>query len=437
MLRGINVGGRNRVAMPELRAVVESLGYSEVRTYVQSGNVIFSGSGRTTTVAGRLAAGLRDDLDVDAAVVVRTGRELADVRRANPFVADGRRPDDEPTAFHVTFLAGVPDRARWDALAADAARFAPDACRLVGLRRPSPRPRRPVLRHETAERVLREEARPHRDHPELEDRRRPRRDGQRLTGPAGRRQPSSRRNTIPVAGFGLKYVVFGGIRRRAAPIRRSARPSPARSSTAASASPSRTAAYASGHVCRCVRLPVGQAVEGQGDEAGVEVAAGRLVRLGVRVQQPGVGRGDEGERARLAERADDALGRRRRHGRRRTSARTIARRSVPSGSRPTVRWIGPTVSCSSESSTTRAMIESWSPGRSPLASRTWSPVGAGRLVAVVAVGDDDRRRGDRVGHRGDRVRVVDHPELVAARRRRRTPRPPAGPSARTSRSAPG
>jgi uncharacterized protein (DUF1697 family) len=132
MLRGINVGGRNRVAMPELRAVVESLGYSEVRTYVQSGNVIFSGSGRTTTVAGRLTAGLRDDLDVDAAVVVRTGRELADVRRANPFVADGRRPDDEPTAFHVTFLAGAPDRDRWDALAADAARFAPDACRLVG-----------------------------------------------------------------------------------------------------------------------------------------------------------------------------------------------------------------------------------------------------------------------------------------------------------------
>jgi len=84
MLRGINVGGRNRVAMPELRAVVESLGYGDVRTYVQSGNVVFSGSGKTTTVAGRLVAGLRDDLDVDAAVVVRTGRELADVRRANP-----------------------------------------------------------------------------------------------------------------------------------------------------------------------------------------------------------------------------------------------------------------------------------------------------------------------------------------------------------------
>jgi uncharacterized protein (DUF1697 family) len=132
MLRGINVGGRNRVAMPELRAVVESLGYSEVRTYVQSGNVVFSGSGRTTTVAGRLAAGLRDDLDVDVDVIVRTGRELADARRASPFVADGLRPEDEPTAFHVTFLAGMPDRGRWDALAADAARFAPDTCRLVG-----------------------------------------------------------------------------------------------------------------------------------------------------------------------------------------------------------------------------------------------------------------------------------------------------------------
>jgi uncharacterized protein (DUF1697 family) len=132
MLRGINVGGRNRVAMPELRAVVESLGYGDVRTYVQSGNVVFSGSGRTATVAGKLAAGIRDDLGVEAAVVVRTGREIGEVLRASPFAADGSGPDDEPTAFHVTFLAGVPDRARWAALAADAERFAPDRCRLVG-----------------------------------------------------------------------------------------------------------------------------------------------------------------------------------------------------------------------------------------------------------------------------------------------------------------
>ncbi|HEY1733648.1 MAG TPA: DUF1697 domain-containing protein [Acidimicrobiales bacterium] len=132
MLRGINVGSRNRVAMSELRAVVESLGYGDVRTYVQSGNVVFSGSGRTTIVAGRLSVAVRDELGVDAPVVVRTGREMAEILRTSPFIADGLHPDDEPTAFHVTFLADVPDAGRWDAVAAGAERFAPDVCRLVG-----------------------------------------------------------------------------------------------------------------------------------------------------------------------------------------------------------------------------------------------------------------------------------------------------------------
>src|SRR5580658_1888833 len=98
MLRGINVGGRNRVAMPELRAVVESLGYRDVRTYVQSGNAVFSGSGKTATVAERLASAVRDELGVDAPVVVRTSPEMADALRSSPFVADGLRPADAPTS---------------------------------------------------------------------------------------------------------------------------------------------------------------------------------------------------------------------------------------------------------------------------------------------------------------------------------------------------
>ena len=93
MLRGINVGGRNRVAMPELRAVVESLGYSEVRTYVQSGNVIFSGSGRTTTVAGRLTAGLRDDLE---------STRPSSSGRAASWPTSGGRTRSSPTAGVLT-----------------------------------------------------------------------------------------------------------------------------------------------------------------------------------------------------------------------------------------------------------------------------------------------------------------------------------------------
>ena len=57
LLRGINVSGKNKVAMAELRALVESLGYERVQTYIQSGNVVFASSARSAAkVADAIAA---------------------------------------------------------------------------------------------------------------------------------------------------------------------------------------------------------------------------------------------------------------------------------------------------------------------------------------------------------------------------------------------
>ena len=108
MLRSINVGGRNKVAMADLRALVEGLGYADVGTYVQSGNVVFTGTGASAKVAGRIADQIKAELGLDVPVIVRNQRELAGVIQGVPYSG----ADREPTQHHVTFLAKRPDRHR-------------------------------------------------------------------------------------------------------------------------------------------------------------------------------------------------------------------------------------------------------------------------------------------------------------------------------------
>lgn len=103
LLRGINVGGRNRVAMVDLRDVVKSLGHSDVATYIQSGNVVFSSSEQdTTALAAALERGIAERLSVKPRVVVLPGAELAAVVAANPFPdeSDGKR-------LHAVFRMGA------------------------------------------------------------------------------------------------------------------------------------------------------------------------------------------------------------------------------------------------------------------------------------------------------------------------------------------
>ena len=97
LLRGVNVGG-NALAMPDLVRVVEELGGRDVRTYVQSGNVVYTG---TKSVAAALEKALLRELDVRAPVIVRSAAELARVVAAKPFRAEGK-------AVSVTFLASAP-----------------------------------------------------------------------------------------------------------------------------------------------------------------------------------------------------------------------------------------------------------------------------------------------------------------------------------------
>jgi uncharacterized protein (DUF1697 family) len=128
MVRGINVGGRNRVAMADLVALVSSLGFDDVTTYVQSGNVVFRGTGASRTVAGRIADQITADLGLSVAVLVRNQRELRAMLSGNPY----RDAEAEPTLHHVTLLAAKPESDKVAKLAAQDGRFGEDRCQVLG-----------------------------------------------------------------------------------------------------------------------------------------------------------------------------------------------------------------------------------------------------------------------------------------------------------------
>lgn len=99
LLRGINLGGHNKVAMADLRKVVTSLGHADVATYIQSGNVVFTSRvADPAAVATALEVAIAEALGVAPRVVVLTRDELAEVVAANPF------PDEtNPKCLHAVF----------------------------------------------------------------------------------------------------------------------------------------------------------------------------------------------------------------------------------------------------------------------------------------------------------------------------------------------
>jgi uncharacterized protein (DUF1697 family) len=93
LLRGINVGTAKRIAMADLRDVFEELGYAEVRTLLNSGNVVFTvPSKRVTDHAARVEKAIAARLGVTSRVTIVSGSELADIVRANPLALTADNP---------------------------------------------------------------------------------------------------------------------------------------------------------------------------------------------------------------------------------------------------------------------------------------------------------------------------------------------------------
>jgi len=121
LLRGINVGGRHRLPMADLAAAFAAAGARDVRTYIQSGNVVYRArAADARRIPARVAAALAARLGFAVPVVGRTIGEWRAVVRGNPFLHAGADPD----ACHVACLADRPAVARVGALDPD--RSAPD-----------------------------------------------------------------------------------------------------------------------------------------------------------------------------------------------------------------------------------------------------------------------------------------------------------------------
>ncbi len=119
LLRGINVGGRHRLPMAQLRDCAESLGWADVRTYIQSGNCVFTASvPDSTKSAAALAQALTEAVERVAGfaptVLVRSIAEFEDAVARNPYPAG----DEDPKSVHLFFLERATSDANLDALEA-------------------------------------------------------------------------------------------------------------------------------------------------------------------------------------------------------------------------------------------------------------------------------------------------------------------------------
>lgn len=108
LLRGINVGGKNKLPMAKLVALFEKLGCEDVRTYIQSGNVVFAASAALAkALPAKLSARILKDLGLKVPVQLRSAKELANALRKHPLTAGV-----EDSALHIMFLADRPTAAQ-------------------------------------------------------------------------------------------------------------------------------------------------------------------------------------------------------------------------------------------------------------------------------------------------------------------------------------
>ena len=107
LLRGINVGGNNILPMKELRALLENLNFSDVRTYIQSGNVVFQSEHSDSHALSReISTAIAERYGFTPQVLVLEPPAFKEATEQNPFP----EAESNPKALHLFFLAGEPDK---------------------------------------------------------------------------------------------------------------------------------------------------------------------------------------------------------------------------------------------------------------------------------------------------------------------------------------
>jgi uncharacterized protein (DUF1697 family) len=115
LLRGINVGGRNILPMKELVRDLESLQLTNIKTYIQSGNVVFQASKKlSTSFAAKIAKKIESRHGFKPYILLLSAEQLEHAAAANPFP----ETEAEPKTLHLSFLDSVPSAPNLDSLAA-------------------------------------------------------------------------------------------------------------------------------------------------------------------------------------------------------------------------------------------------------------------------------------------------------------------------------
>lgn len=120
LLRGINLGGHNKVAMAELRELAVELGLAAPETYLRSGNLVIDSDLPESQLAQTLSDGIEDRFGLQVPVICRSSEELGQIASAHPFT--GLRLDDK--LLHVAFLDREPEERLKDRI--DPADYLPD-----------------------------------------------------------------------------------------------------------------------------------------------------------------------------------------------------------------------------------------------------------------------------------------------------------------------
>jgi uncharacterized protein (DUF1697 family) len=127
LLRGVNVGGKNRLPMKDLAALFEDAGCHSVVTYVQSGNVVFQARAELARrIPALIEKKIEKNFGLHVPLVLRSGADVLRIARANPFLRSGA----DTRFLHVAFLADRPTAARVKALDPD--RSPPDQFAVQG-----------------------------------------------------------------------------------------------------------------------------------------------------------------------------------------------------------------------------------------------------------------------------------------------------------------
>ncbi len=114
LLRGINVSGQNKIKMAELRDLYQSLGFSNVESYLQSGNVVFETEEEdATSIAHSIESAITDAFGYSVSVILRDTGAIQRIFTGNPFL---NTRNEDPAKLYVTFLADAPSAENLDNL---------------------------------------------------------------------------------------------------------------------------------------------------------------------------------------------------------------------------------------------------------------------------------------------------------------------------------